>query len=369
MRNFAARQKAFLNGNSDDFFPAFLMISITDKCNYKCKGCWVSQKGNSLKTDDICSMVKSANKKASYFFGLLGGEPLMYGGLLEILEKNPKSYFQIFTNGSLITDDFAKALRRLANATVLISLEGSESENAARRGVKSAYKNAINAMQICKKNKLFWGVATSVCKNNFKDTVNVGHLDFLASMGCHYMWYYIYRPVGANPSVELALDKNDIKLLRKFLVESRQTAKLVVVDAYWDDLGRAICPAASGLSHHISPSGDLEFCPPIQFAKERFDSSNDISKLFSESDFLKSMRTFCANNSRGCVLLDNPKALLNFVKTSNAYDSSGRNSAFSELENFKNLPSHNMQGEEIPEKGFIYKFLKKRYFFGFGAYG
>ena len=40
MREFAKRQKKFLRGEGD-FFPAFLMISISDRCNYKCKGCWV----------------------------------------------------------------------------------------------------------------------------------------------------------------------------------------------------------------------------------------------------------------------------------------------------------------------------------------
>ena len=369
MREFAKRQRKILESGKGDFFPAFLMISISDRCNYRCKGCWVSQNSRELSVEEICKIVKAANEKGSYFFGLLGGEPLMHKGLLEVLRRNPKSYFQIFTNGSLLTRDFAKSLRRLGNATPLISLEGAEAESAERRGVKSAYQRALEAMRACAQEKLFWGVATSVCKNNFADTVNSGHLKFLSTLGAHYMWYYIYRPVGANPSPELALDKAEIRRLREFLVDARQSADLIVIDAYWDDLGRAICPAASGLSHHISPGGHLEFCPPIQFARERFDASRNLAGLFSNSEFLRAMRKVCAGDSRGCILMENPQLLLKTVDSFNAEDSSGRGSARAELARSCVLPSHDMSGDEIPERGFIYKFLKRRYFFGFGAYG
>jgi hypothetical protein len=36
-----------------------------------------------------------------------------------------------------------------------------------------------------------------------------------------YLWYYIYRPVGENPSVELALSKEEIQQLRQYMVDAR----------------------------------------------------------------------------------------------------------------------------------------------------
>ena len=33
------------------------------------------------------------------------------------------------------------------------------------------------------------------------------------------------------------------------------------------------------------------------------------------------------------------------------------------------VPGHDMEGEEIPEQNVFYRLLKKKYFFGFGAYG
>ena len=34
-----------------------------------------------------------------------------------------------------------------------------------------------------------------------------------------------------------------------------------IVDAYWDDKGEALCPMATGVSHHIGPSGDHRAVP------------------------------------------------------------------------------------------------------------
>lgn len=353
----------------EGFFPAFLMISLTDKCNYRCKGCWVSNAKRCLDFDALDNLICAAKKRGSYFFGLLGGEPLMYPRILDILKRHKDCYFQIFTNGSLLDDAFAKALADLGNATVLISLEGLDEESASRRGAKNAFSDALRAMENCRKHKLFWGVATSVCKSNFDELVSEKHLEFLKGQGALYVWYYIYRPVGASPNPELALDASEIKRLRRFLVDSRDTAPLLVIDAYWDDKGRAICPAAVGLSHHISPAGDFEFCPPMQFAAEAADAKNDAEKLFANSKFLKDLREFTAKRSRGCILLEDPQALKKFLETQDIYDTSGRLTALCELEKMNACAGHDMGADAIPESNFFYKMLKKKYFFGFGAYG
>lgn len=79
----------------------------------------------------------------------------------------------------------------------------------------------------------------------------------------HYAWFYIYRPVGPNPTPELCLTPEQIRELRRFLVDARTWAPIIVVDTYWDAEGRAVCPAATGISYHITPAGFIEPCPVI----------------------------------------------------------------------------------------------------------
>jgi hypothetical protein len=50
-------------------------------------------------------------------------------------------------------------------------------------------------------------------------------------------------------------------------------------------------------------------------------------------------------------------------------DSSGRGCALEELAAMDIVPGHHIPGKEIPEKSWAYRFAKKHWFFGFGAYG
>ena len=43
-----------------------------------------------------------------------------------MLAAHPDAYFQVFTNGQLISDAVARRLRQIGNATPLISIEGAE---------------------------------------------------------------------------------------------------------------------------------------------------------------------------------------------------------------------------------------------------
>lgn len=356
----------------EPFFPAFTVISLTNRCNLHCRGCWVSQTQppEEFTADQLHAVIASAKRKGSYFFGLLGGEPLLWTPLFEVIAQHPDCYFQLFTNGTLLTHEMTETMRRLGNITPLISIEGLEEESRNRRGKETVFERTLNGVSACRKSRLITGVSASICKSNFRELVSHDYLKFLAESGVHYLWYYIYRPVGPDPHPENALNAEEILALRKFIVEARMTAPLAIIDAYWDHLGRAVCPGAMGLSHHLSPSGAMEFCPPLQFAKERLSFKGDnLADCMADSKFLAGLRQMTAEKSRGCILLEAPDALLDFCRQANAFDSSNRGTAEKELVAMCPRAGHHQPGQEIPEKSFLYRFAKRHAFFGFGAYG
>ena len=368
-RNMAAFERRQANG--EPFFPAFVMISVTETCNLRCSGCWVSPNGRKrLSTEQLNGIIEQSKAQGSYFFGILGGEPLMYKGLWDVLERHSDCYFQLFTNATLITDDIAERMRRLGNVTPLISIEGLKEESDARRGRDNVYERTLAGLRACRKAKLIFGVAASIGRSNYDELVSRKHIEDMAREGAAYLWYYIYRPVGNNPIIENALSKEQIRDFRVFLSEQRVDAPLFIIDTYWDDKGRAMCPAATGMSHHISPAGAVEFCPPLQMAKEfiNADASN-LVEIFNNSEFLASLRKMTAETSRGCILLENPQKMLQHLQKWNAIDSTSRGTVAEEYAAMRVVAGHDMQGEEIEEKSKIYRMLKKRYFFGFGAYG
>ena len=355
----------------DPFFPAFIMISITETCNLSCSGCWVTPGGKkALSTEQLDGIITESKKKGSYFFGILGGEPLLYKGLFKIIEKHSDCYFQLFTNGMLLTEDIALSMKKLGNITPLISIEGLKEESDHRRGKNDVFDKTLAGVRACKKAKLIFGAAASICKSNYQDLVSREYINLLAKEGVHYLWYYIYRPVGPNPNLENALDEDEIYKLRKFIVEQRKDAPLFIIETYWDAQGNALCPAATGMSHHISPEGAVEFCPPLQMAKEYVnkDASNMI-EIFEQSDFLADLRNLTSKNSRGCILLEDPRLLAEFLEKHNAIDTTTRNTVLNEYKKMIPVAGHDQIGKEIPEQNIFYKIMKKKYFFGFGAYG
>lgn len=352
-------------------FPPFLYISIINSCNLRCRGCWVDVAAPQKKIsfEDFDRMVTNAKKHGNRFFGILGGEPFLHPDLMRMLAAHPDCYFQIFTNGQPITDEVAAELARLGNATPLISVEGDTVESDARRGRTDVYDKTLAGIEAALRHKLLVGVASSVCATNYDQLVREEWVDQLIDLGVHYCWFHTYRAVGPDAAPELALTPEQIRSTRRFAVEMRNRKAIGFVDAYWDDQGQALCPAAIGISHHISPYGDVEPCPIVQYATERIqDNDGDIYKTLTESSMLEDFRRTAAETTRGCIVLEAPDKLAEVGRRHGARDTTARGNAFEEYDRMESRPSQHDPGNEIPEKHWMYRFAKRHWFFGFGAY-
>ena len=355
-----------------EHFPPFLYISIINSCNLRCQGCWVKVDGprHMIDAATMRRVIGDAKRRGNSYFGILGGEPFMHPELLQILGEHPDCYFQIFTNGQLITGEIARELRRLGNATPLISIEGTAPVSDERRGQLRVLDRTLVGLENCRRHKLIVGVATSVCKTNIDDLVREEWLRSLIARGVHYAWYHTYRPVGENASPELALTPEQVLHVRRFVVRMRAKLPLALVDAYWDDRGQALCPMATGISHHINPWGDIEPCPIIQFATDSIHDSRDLFDVMQSSAFIRDFRETAAQTTRGCIVLERPDLVRALVLKHNAPDTTRRadGAGLTELEAMRSRHSQHNPGNEVPEEHWAYRFAKKHWFFGFGAY-
>lgn len=352
-----------------ELFPAFQFISVTNDCNLRCQGCWVTStaKKEDLDVEKIHLIIEESKIQGSYFFGILGGEPLIYKQLFDIFEKHPDCYFQLFSNGTLFNPTVGQRLRKLANVTPLFSFEGDEQVADIRRGGQNIYSKTLKAINTSVENKLITGVAISVCKSNIEMALSEEFIHMLHNLGVLYIWYYIYRPVGENPNYELALDQDEICRLRHFLVEGRTKYPVVLIDSYWRADGEPFCPAAEGLSHHINASGNIEPCPVIQLAANNV-ADDKLTKVYENSEFLRDFRSSILQKTKGCVLMEDPIWLKDFAEKHNALNTSQRPDMLGDFETAPIVPSHG-SCTSIPEKSRMYRLAKKMAFFGMGAYG
>ena len=352
-----------------EYFPPFLYISIINSCNLRCQGCWVDvTEKDSIDLDTLNRTITDAKQHGNAFFGILGGEPFMHPELLDVLAAHPDCYFQVFTNGQFITDKVAARLRELGNVTPLISIEGREFVSDERRGKKDVFNKTMRGLENCLQNRLLTGVATSVCQTNIEELLTEQWLQELINRGVHYAWYHTYRPVGPKMNMQLALRPDQLVRVRRFVTEMRAKMPIAIIDAYYDGRGEALCPMSTGVSHHISPRGDIEPCPIIQFATENIRDARGIFATMRDSAFLRDFRELSAQATRGCVVLKRPDLVKELVVKHGARDTTVRGTAMAELEAMEPRFSQWLPGEEVPEKHWMYRLAKKYWFNDFGAY-
>jgi MoaA/NifB/PqqE/SkfB family radical SAM enzyme len=357
-----------------EVFPPFLYVSIINSCNLRCQGCWVdvASKQEIIQPEAFHKMVGEARAMGNVFFGIVGGEPFMHPRLFELLEPHPDCYFQIFTNGQFITDEKAKRLRQLGNVTPLISVEGNEIVSDERRGRAGVYGKTMQGIRNCLNNKVFTGVCTSLCRTNIDDLLTEQWVERLIDMGVMYTWFHVYRPMGPDACPDLCLTPEQQLRARQFVVDMRAAKPIIIIDAYFDGEGRALCPAATGMTHHINPWGDIEPCPIVQFTRESIHASEADSRSlrdkFLQSSFLGDFRVLAQQTTRGCIVLERPDLLKQLVERHGARDSTARGTALAELEAMQVRTSQYNPRNEIPEKNWLYRLAKHYWFNDFGVY-
>ncbi len=356
------------------FFPPFLYVSILNTCNLRCQGCWVdvSMKQQIIEPAAFHKLVREAKSMGNVFFGIVGGEPFMHPHLLDMLAEHPDCYFQIFTNGHFITPERAKRMWQLGNVTPLISVEGSEIVSDERRGRGGVLNKTMQGIHNCLDAGVLTGVCTSLCRTNIDDLLREEWIDRLIEMGVMYTWFHVYRPMGPNPNPDLCLTPEQALRARKFVVEMRAKKPIVIVDAYHDGEGKALCPAANGISHHINPWGGIEPCPIVQFSMESIHStatdSRPLKEKFLRSAFLADFRKLAAETTRGCIVLERPDLLKALVEKHGAKDATARQTAIQELAAMTVRTSQYNPTVEVREKNVFYRLAKRMFFNDFGVY-
>ena len=154
---------------------------ITERCNRRCRHCY--QNGHPTQELPIADLelilgymdeaLRKWNRRGS--LSLTGGEPfLRQSELFALMTKvdnlNSFDYYDLLTNGSLISDDIAQGLKSHSKLRrVQVSLEGSTPEiNDAVRG-EGSYTETLETIRRMKKHGLTMSVMTTISRLNYRD--------------------------------------------------------------------------------------------------------------------------------------------------------------------------------------------------------
>ena len=217
-----------------------LFFELTDACNMKCLHCGSHASPNNRrylpshlikKTIDEVSKEYDASKILICYSG---GEPLLHPDFFELVEYATKKGFfcGITSNGTLITEENAKKLKKVGLRSVSISIDGTKESHDWFRGQIGAYDRAISGIKnLVNVGGIYTQITTVIHKKNI-NLLDKIYMEVIKS-GAHS-----WRPIGIDPigraleHNELMLDDNDYKKLIKYIKNMRNDENVKIEVTY-----------------------------------------------------------------------------------------------------------------------------------------
>lgn len=302
-----------LKSNAGNVLPPAVFISLTSRCNLQCVGCSAHKKEpHDLKPELIDKIISETKNKGTKLFVLAGGEPFIRHDILSLLKKHDDTYFQIFTNGTLINDEIAETLSRIGNSLILFSLEGLTEDTDLRRG-PDVFKKIINSMSLLRARGVLFGLSILVTPHNFDLVTSNDFIEAMIKRGVFFAWYLTYKPVGDKPDLTMLIPPAQRHLLSERILEIRNSLPIVAIDHESDMSPVGGCLATTGMGVHINVKGGIEPCGILHYYDTFITDAESVEDSLKRSELLREMRSLYTS-SPSCPLIDRPSELSHLIK-------------------------------------------------------
>ncbi len=220
--------------------------NVTRRCNLRCVHCYAQAKDvsfeNELSTQEGKKLLDDLSEFKVPVVLFSGGEPLVRKDLPELAEYAVQKGMRavISTNGTMITPNMARILKEIGLSYVGISIDGMEEINDRFRGVKNAFKSAVNGIRNCQDAGIKVGLRFTINKFNVDEIPSI--FDMLEEMDIPRVCFYhlVYAGRGSNlvkddlshaetrKAVDLIMDRT------KLLHDQGKAKEVLTVDNHAD---------------------------------------------------------------------------------------------------------------------------------------
>ena len=303
------RQKYSEKGQN---IPVFLISSITSSCNLHCTGCYSRANNacsddaplNQLSAEEWEDIFSQAKDIGISFIVLAGGEPMIREDVIVKASKFDEILFPIFTNGTLLNEDYLKLFDENRNLVPIFSIEGDEEITDSRRG-EGVYNTLLNSMDLMKRNNIIFGASLTFTKGNLSDLLSREYIDRLHDFGCKVVFFIEYVPVNED-TIDLAPTDVERDLLLKELDGLRKDYEdMLFLSFPGDEKTSGGCLAAGRGFFHINSHGGAEPCPASPYSDINVKDTSLLEAL--DSRLFKSLRDggiLLDDHEGGCVLFE-----------------------------------------------------------------
>ena len=152
-----------------------IQLEITERCNFKCKHCYLEQKKETyredMSTNEIFCIIDEASQLGVQEFNITGGEPLLHKDIKKILKYIYECGMitRLYTNGYLLTDELINFLADIHIGCVRISIDGLKAEmHDEIRRVKSFERIEQNINKLLMKG-IIVEISTTAMRTNLEE--------------------------------------------------------------------------------------------------------------------------------------------------------------------------------------------------------
>lgn len=284
--------------------PPILIASVTRRCNLDCKGCYAKAlrpgTGSELGDARFMELFREALELGVGTILLAGGEPLLRRDLVVAAAGLKGVLLPLFTNGTLIDEDFLD-LAATSSLVPVLSIEGEEGDTDDRRGA-GIHDRVSSVMAAMRERGIVYGASITLTSRNADRVLSPGFLEGLRKRGISLLFLIEYVP--AQPGTRgLVLSQ-----AQKAALDARPGfagLPFPVVILPGDEASYGGCLAAGRGFIHLSESGRLEACPFAPFSDSEAGSTSLREAL--DSPLMRAIRERhgeLSENSGGCALWD-----------------------------------------------------------------
>lgn len=295
-----------------EHIPPFLIASITSNCNLHCAGCYSranhacadSAPVNQLTAKEWQKIFDEANNLGVGFILFVGGEPFIRRDVIAISAKTPDILFPIFTNGTMVDDDYLELFDKNRNLLPILSIEGGEKTTDNRRG-KGVYKKLNTSMKRMKDAGILFGASVTVTTENMQEVLSDEFVNRMYEKGTKAIIYVEFVPTTEETSY-LAPGDKEREYIKNELTRLRMDYDdMVLISFPGDEKSSGGCLAAGRGFFHINSHGGAEPCPFSPYSdlnvKETGLKSAMDSPLFKR---IKEQELLMEEHAGGCVLFE-----------------------------------------------------------------
>ena len=245
--------------------PPFLIVSVTNRCNLQCKGCYAQAHaqhrplGVEMSEDKLRSVIEEARELGISAILFAGGEPFVRKDLTLITKDFPEIIFPVVTNGTLLDDALIQRLKEQRNVWPVLSIEGLEGDTDGRRG-NGIYQRVQTAMKKLKDNGIFFGCSLTITRSNVSTITDERFMRELIKAGGKIFFFVEYVSVNEGTEDWVLTEEQRADLLAATNA-FRATLPGLFIAFPGDEEQFGGCLAAGRGFVHISPEGNLEPCP------------------------------------------------------------------------------------------------------------